>query len=74
MRLSEALAALHGDGLGLGATVLDRMVRDRAGGNARADFHRPGWTLLPGALVCYREWYGESAEQPSAEHRPETAG
>lgn len=22
-------------------------------------------TLLPGALVCYREWYGESKEQPS---------
>jgi hypothetical protein len=53
------------DGLGLGAPVLDRLVCDRAGGDARADRDRAGTTLLPGALVCYREWYGEDPEQPS---------
>jgi hypothetical protein len=63
-RVPEGVAALHGDGLGLGAAVLDRLVRDRAEGDAGAHGHRPPVTLLPGALVCYREWYGEDPKRP----------
>jgi hypothetical protein len=75
MEFPRRLAALHRDRLGLGAPVLDRLVRGGAEGDEGAHHDGAPVTLLPGALVCYREWYGEqTGEARGAQPRPEAAG